>query len=222
MAAMTSRDEILNQIEKDYIETGLKEQCEEMIRIVVPRLELIEDKMAEKYGRPVVQYITSRVKTPESILNKLIRKRRSQTLAKAVETFHDLAGIRVVCTFYDDVYSVVKEIKKIQCLNIVKVRDYIAHPKPSGYRSIHIITEVPECGQIRLEIQVCSAAMNYWAMLDHQLSYKNHKGAREERDKLEQELKSYSFEIKDIDKKFLKIRKMIEQLGDEEKENGEE
>ncbi len=212
MASRTSREEKLKKIEEDYVETGIQEQCEEMINIVIPQLERIKDQMAEKYGRQVVQYITSRVKTPESILTKLIRKRRSQTLEKAVETFQDLAGIRVVCTFYDDVYSVVKAIKKIPGLNIVKVRDYIAHPKPSGYRSIHIVTELPECGPIRLEIQVCSAAMNYWAMLDHQLSYKNSKGNKEEREKLEKELKSYSFAIKDIDKKFLKIRKMIEKL----------
>ncbi len=222
MAARTNREDSLKRIEEEYIESGLEEKCEEMIRIVTPQLELIGEQMEEKYGRPIVQYITSRVKTPESILNKLIRKRRSQTLDKAVETFNDLAGIRVVCTFYDDVYSVVKAIRKISDIKVEKVRDYIAHPKPSGYRSIHIITQVPECGPIRLEIQVCSAAMNYWAMLDHQLSYKNLKGDREERDRLEKELKSYSFEIKDIDKKFLKIRKMIEKLGDESPETPEE
>ncbi len=212
MAARMSREDTLEKLKKDYEESGLQSVCEEMIDLVVPELEDIAGKLEEKYGRPVVQYITSRVKTPKSILNKLIKKKRSQTLEKAEETFYDLAGIRVVCTFYDDVYHVVKRIKKLQDLEIYKIRDYIAHPKPSGYRSIHIITTVPSCGNIRLEIQVCSAAMNYWAMLDHELSYKNDKGDREERDRLEQELKSYSFEIKDIDKKFLKIRKMIENL----------
>ncbi len=212
MSARTSKEETLKKLEEDYVETNLQEKCEEMIHVLMPQLELIEKGMEEKYGRPVVQYITSRVKTPESILNKLIKKRRSQTLQKAVETFYDLAGIRVVCTFYDDVYRVVKAIKQIPDLKVIKVRDYIAHPKPSGYRSIHIITEVPVCGQIRLEIQVCSAAMNYWAMLDHELSYKNDKGDPEEIKKMEKELKSYSFEIKDIDKKFLQIRKTIEKL----------
>ncbi len=213
MAAKTGKEEIKKNLEEEYLETGLEETCEEMIRIVTPQLELIGKKMEERYGRPVVQYITSRVKTPESILNKLIKKHRSQTLSKAVETFYDIAGIRVVCTFYDDVYSVLKAIKKIPGIEILKIRDYIAHPKPSGYRSIHIITRVPECSdQIRLEIQVCSAAMNYWAMLDHELTYKNNKGNKEEREKLEKELKSYSFAIKDIDKKFLKARKKIENL----------
>ncbi len=210
--ARTSREETLEQLEKDYEETKLQDQCEEVIGTIIPELEKIKKEMEKEYGRPVVQYITSRVKSPESILTKLIRKKRTQTLEKAVETFYDLAGIRVVCTFYDDVYRMVKAIKKIPELEIIKVRDYIAHPKSSGYRSIHIITEVPSCGKIRLEIQVCSAAMNYWAMLDHELSYKNHKGDPEVIKKMEKDLKSYSFEIKDIDKKFLKIRKMIEKL----------
>ncbi len=212
MAKTTKKEDALERLTKAYEEEKVQETCKEMIRVVTPRLEQIEQAMAAKYDRPVVQYITARVKTPESILAKLVRKRRSQTLEKAIETFHDIAGIRVVCTFYDDVYRVVKAIKKIPEIKVVTVRDYIAHPKPSGYRSIHIISEVPACGSIRLEIQVCSAAMNYWAMLDHELSYKNDKGDPEELKALEQELKSYSFEIKDIDKKFLQARKMIEKL----------
>ncbi len=207
-----SREDILKKLEEDYAATGVKATCDGMIHVVTPELEEIAGEMQKRYGRPVVQYITSRVKTPESILMKLIRKRRSQTLQKAVETFHDLAGIRVVCTFYDDVYNVVKEIKQLPSLTIVKVRDYIAHPKPSGYRSYHIIARVEDCGPMLLEIQICSAAMNYWAMLDHELSYKNRKGDSEELKALEKELKSYSFEIKDIDKKFLQIRKTIENL----------
>ncbi len=210
--ARTSREEILNKLEEDYVASGLAETCEEMIRTVTPELTQIAQEMQERYGRPVVQYITSRVKTPESILLKLVRKRRSQTLAKAVETFHDLAGIRVVCSFYDDVYNVVKEVKQLPSLTVVKVRDYIAHPKPSGYRSYHIIAQVKNFDSLPLEIQICSAAMNYWAMLDHQLSYKNRKIDSEELRELEKELKSYSFEIKDIDKKFLQIRKTIEKL----------
>jgi len=208
-----NRDECLSNLIRDYEEMHIAETCEEMIRLVVPQLRQMRDDMTNLYDRQVMQYITSRVKTPESILNKLIRKRRSQTMEKAVETFHDLAGIRVVCTFQDDVYRTVREIRKLPVLRVVKVKDYIAHPKPTGYRSIHIIAEVPDCaGDILLEIQVCSAAMNYWAMLDHQLSYKNSRVDPEKVEKMEQELKSYAYDIANIDKKFLKIRKAIEKL----------
>ncbi|MCC8152442.1 MAG: GTP pyrophosphokinase [Lachnospiraceae bacterium] len=208
-----NRDECLSNLIQDYEDAHVAEICAEMIRTVRPYLERIRTEMTEKYNRQVVQYITSRVKSPESILNKLIRKRRSQTMEKALETFHDLAGIRMVCTFQDDVYRVVKAIRKVPVLNVIKVKDYIAHPKPSGYRSIHMIAEVPDCpGDILLEIQVCSAAMNYWAMLDHQLSYKNSKVNSAKLENMEKELKSYAMDIANIDKKFLKIRKEIEKL----------
>lgn len=203
----------LEKMQQEYEELKLKEVCGNLISIVLPQMEQISMDMAEKYGRPVVQYITSRVKKPESIMNKLIRKRRKVTMEKAMETFNDLAGIRVVCSFQDDVYRVVKVIRKLPILNVVKVKDYIAHPKATGYRSIHIIVEVPSSGQtIRLEIQVCSAAMNYWAMLEHQLSYKNSKGDEKEIERIQKELKSYAVQIADIDKQFLRVRKKIEKL----------
>ncbi len=207
-----SREEKLANLILDYQEAEIGEICADMINEVTPWLEQIGREMAVKYDRPVVQYMTSRIKTPESTFNKLVRKRRGQTMLRAVETLHDLAGIRVVCSFQDDVYHVVKAIKKLPGLEILNIKDYITHPKSTGYRSIHIITEVPSCGWgLRLEIQVCSAAMNYWAMLGHQLSYKTSIDP-EKLQEIEQELKSYAYEIADIDKKFLKIRKVIEKL----------
>ena len=107
-----------------------------------------------------------------------------------------------------------KEIRKIPEMKIKKVKDYIAHPKSSGYRSIHIIIELPynEDQTIGLEIQVRSAAMNYWATLDHQLSYKHKLGDPKETEKIRKELKSYAMDIAEIDKKFLKLRKKIDKL----------
>ncbi len=209
---MTTREELLEEMTESYKDICLEDTCQAMIDTVMPRLELIKDSMEKKYGRQVIQYITSRVKTPESTLNKLIRKKREETLEKAVETFQDLAGIRVVCTFYDDVYRVVKAIRKIPEIKIIKTRDYISQPKSSGYRSIHIVTEVPSVGSIKMEIQVCSAAMNYWAILDHELGYKLNISDSPELKRIQKELRSFSFDIKDIDKKFLEIRKKIERL----------
>ena len=210
------KGELLEAIQREYEEMYLTEICSEMIDAVIPGLCRIREDMAERYGRPVVQYITSRIKSPESIMNKLIRKNRKVTVEKAVETFNDLAGIRVVCSFQDEVYRVKKAVEK--------VKDYIAHPKDTGYRSIHIITRVKAGGDkktgsrgkalssVRLEIQICSAAMNYWAMLEHQLSYKNSRIHAEEYEKIQEKLKSYALQIADIDKRFLRVRKKIEKL----------
>ncbi|MCD8299964.1 MAG: GTP pyrophosphokinase [Clostridiales bacterium] len=207
-----TREELLEEMTEAYMDICLEDTCQAMIDAVMPSLDQIKEGMEKKYGRPVIQYITSRVKTPESTLNKLVRKGREETLEKAVETFQDLAGIRVVCTFYDDVYRVVRAIRKIPDIRIIKTRDYIATPKASGYRSIHIVSEVPAVGKIKMEIQVCSAAMNYWAILDHELGYKLNMSDSPELKHIQKELRSFSFDIKDIDKKFLEIRKKIERL----------
>ena len=227
-------------LKTEYEQTGIEQICDRMIRAVMPLLKETAARLDGEKERQVVQYISSRIKTPESIFQKLIRKDRSPTLLKAVETFHDIAGIRIVCSFQDDVYRMVKEIRKLPDLKIIKVKDYIAHPKATGYRSIHMIAEVQSddflfpagvsargettrikeadnalpsgCMPIRMEIQVRSAAMNYWAMLDHQLSYKNSKMDAVKYQKMQKELKSFAVEIADIDKKFLKIRKTIDRL----------
>ncbi|MCD7982252.1 MAG: GTP pyrophosphokinase [Clostridiales bacterium] len=228
-------------LKTEYEQTGIWETCDRMIRAVMPLLEEIAARLDAEKERQVVQYISSRIKTPESIFQKLVRKERTPTLHKAVETFHDIAGVRIVCSFQDDVYRMVKEIRKLPDLRIIKVKDYIAHPKATGYRSIHMIAEIrsddflfsdgvsvhgeearPVTGAdgavssagmpIRLEIQVRSAAMNYWAMLDHQLSYKNSKMDAVKYQKMQKELRSFALEIADIDKKFLKIRKTIDRL----------
>lgn len=217
------KEKLLETIKNSYEEMHLEKICGEMIGAVLPALYRIRAEKAEVHNRPVVQYITSRVKTPESIMYKLIRKRRKVSVEKAAETFNDLAGIRIVCSFQDDVYRVKKAVEKLPDIQVEKIKDYIAHPKTTGYRSIHVIARVRADGAqkeewhsdfspVRLEIQICSAAMNYWAMLEHQLSYKNSRINQAEYEKIQEKLKSCAVQIADIDKRFLRIRKKIEKL----------
>lgn len=189
-------------------------QSELIINPIMLEIKKIDQQLSEEYGRPVVEYIKWRIKTPESIVKKLYRKQRKPTFDCAIKTINDLVGIRIVCSFQDDVYKMAKRIKKIANLKIKKVKDYIAHPKASGYRSIHIIVELPynEEQKIGLEIQIRSAAMNYWATLDHQLSYKHKVVDPKETEKIREELKTYALDIAEIDKKFLKLRKKIDKL----------
>ena len=137
---------------------------------------------------------------------------------------NDLAGIRVVCSFQDDVYRMAGRLQKNKNFILVKTKDYIRKPKASGYQSIHIIVDVPlavteenvtkeinleESEKVRVEIQLRTVAMNFWAKLDHQLCYKKDtKGA----EKIGKALKAYSEEIARIDKKMLKLRKKIEEI----------
>lgn len=210
---MAKEEELKRQeekLEQELKEYGLERICSEAIWDVIPQINEINDRLSEKFDRPVMDNLSWRVKSVDSIAKKLVRKGREVTIENALTTLNDLAGIRVVCSFQDDVYRMAKAIQKMPGFTVIKVKNYISRPKSSGYRSIHIIGEVLyEEETIRLEIQVRSVAMNYWAILDHQLCYKNEK---KETEKLRKELRDCAIAIADIDKRFLKLRKEIEKI----------
>ena len=133
-------------------------------------------------------------------MEKLHRKNRKVSLNKAIETLRDLAGVRVICSFQDDVYRVAGAIKKLPGYELVKEKNYITKPKSSGYRSIHLILKPAKTtSNIKcIEVQVRSAAMNYWAILEHQLCYKNEKKGAEQ---IRKDLKECAIDIAKIDKK---------------------
>lgn len=192
---------------------NLNKTYSDIIWDIIPELNEINRRLSIECGRQVMDNLTWRVKSPESIVKKLKRKNREISLECAVATLYDIAGIRVICSFQDDVYRMAKAIEELPGVHVVKMKNYIAHPKDSGYRSIHIILEVPYREEQKyVEIQIRSVAMNYWAILDHQLFYKNEKTDKKEIEKIRKELKSYAIAIAKIDKKFLKIRKRIEKL----------
>lgn len=208
------RDELFEEkkeiLERELSESGLRKVYSEVIWDIIPLLNELNRRLSAECGRQIMENISWRIKTPESIANKLRRKGREITLECALATLNDMAGIRVVCPFQDDVYRMAKAIRKLNGLRIIKVKNYISHPKSSGYRSIHVIAEVLHNEEnVRVEIQVRSVAMNYWAILDHQLCYKNE---RKETEKLRKELKACAVDIAEIDKRFLKLRKQIEKL----------
>ena len=153
----------------------IEEQCQLLIDEMMPQIKRLGRSLSGTYHRNIIEYTTSRIKSPESIVEKLHRKNREVSLDKAVETLRDLAGIRVICSFQDDVYRVAGAIKNLP-----------------GY-----------------EIQVRSAAMNYWAILEYQLCYKNEKKGAE---RIRKELKECAIDIAKIDKKMLKLRKEIEKI----------
>ncbi len=208
---ISKEQEHIEFIQKQMEEAQFQVICEKIAEILIPQIKRAGESISEKEGRPVVDNIIWRVKSSESIVHKLMRKEREISLDSAVTTLHDLMGIRVICPFQDDVFAVAKAIRKLEDLCIVNVKNYIIRPKSSGYRSIHVIARINREGLdgIFIEIQIRSVAMNYWAILEHQLCYKNsYEGAQ----KLQKELKSYAIAIADIDKKFLKLRKRIEKL----------
>ena len=150
-----------------------------------------------------------------SILEKLQRRGFEVSLESMRENLDDVAGIRIICSFLDDIYEVAEMLVRQDDVKVIAVKDYIKNPKPNGYRSYHLIIEVPvfftECKRsMRVEVQIRTIAMDFWASLDHQLKYK--KSLRDDSE-ISQELKQCADVIAQTDAKMLAIRQKIEAQG---------
>lgn len=188
--------------------------CQYVMGILTVKIKIIGEQLEHKYNREIIQNVSQRIKTPESIYAKMIRKGLKPDFSVAKEKLNDLIGIRIVCLFVDDVYEIAEMLKNQKDLTLIKEKDYIAKPKKSGYMSLHLIMKVPVCIDNKIEtktveIQIRTTGMDFWSVLEYQLLYKkNVKGA----DKIGKELKGYSDEIASLDRKMLKLRNRIEAI----------
>lgn len=178
------------------------------------RLEMIDQELSTEYQRMVMQKIEHRIKTPESIAKKLLKKGHEVSFENAVSKLNDIVGIRVVCLYRDDVYKISELLKQQKDFLLIKEKDYIKTPKKSGYQSIHLIMDVPfvykdSIEQQRVEIQIRTVAMDFWAAMDNQICYKK---SPEDVKKAEEELKKYSHVISEMDKQVLELRKTVEKM----------
>ena len=185
------------------------------IREVKTKLEVLNDELSVKNQRNPIEMIKSRVKRPMSILEKLQRRGLEVSLESLQKNLDDVAGIRIICSFVDDIYEVAQMLVSQDDVRVVAVKDYIKNPKPNGYRSYHLIIEVPvffsECKRnIRVEVQIRTIAMDFWASLDHQLKYK--KSVIDDKE-ISEELRQCADVIAQTDEKMLAIRRKIESQG---------
>lgn len=144
---------------------------------VQTKLEILDDEFQMKHRRNPIHHIESRLKSIHSIVEKLGRKQHAVSMQSAVENLNDIAGIRVICSYVHDVYTVAKLLTTQDDLILKEMRDYIQHPKPNGYRSLHLIIEIPVFLQegrilVPVEVQIRTIAMDFWASLEHDLRYK--------------------------------------------------
>ena len=147
------------------------------IREVQTKLEVLDDEFSVEYKRNPISFIKTRVKKPESIYRKLKKLGYDFTAENIQEQLNDVAGVRVVCAFIDDIYTVADLIAGQDDIKVIKIKDYIKNPKPNGYRSYHMIVEIPvffSKGKtpMRVELQIRTNGMDFWATLEHQLRYK--------------------------------------------------
>ncbi len=184
------------------------------IQIVKFKLEMIDYELSTKYKRIVMQKVEHRIKKPQSIAKKLIRKGYEISFENAITHLNDIAGVRIVCLYRDDVYKIAELLKLQKDFKLIKQKDYIKKPKDSGYQSLHLIMDIPlvykdSTNYQRVEIQIRTVAMDFWAAVDNQICYKK---SPEDVEKAEEELKNYSYVISKMDKEMLELRKMVEKM----------
>lgn len=141
------------------------------------KLEILNDEFQHVHRYNPIEHIKSRLKSPESIVKKLKRHGYESTIENMVNYINDIAGIRVICSFTSDIYRIAEMLSNQSDIHILSVKDYIKTPKPSGYRSYHMIVSIPiflsdRSADTKVEIQIRTVAMDFWASLEHKINYK--------------------------------------------------
>lgn len=147
------------------------------IQEVNTKLEVLSREMSVRRNRNPIETIKYRIKKPKSIAEKLIRNGYPVTIDSVMENLNDVAGVRVICSFVDDIYTVAGMLARQDDVHLVAVKDYIKNPKPNGYRSYHMIIEIPVFFSdrkqfMKVEVQIRTMAMDFWASLEHHVKYK--------------------------------------------------
>lgn len=180
---------------------------------VETKFNVLNEEFSLEYDRNPIETIKTRLKSTESIIKKLVRRNFPLTVDSIEANLNDIAGVRVVCSFLEDIYLLADCLLQQDDVKLIQVKDYIKNPKPNGYRSLHLIIEIPiflkdEKKDMRVEVQLRTIAMDFWASLDHKLSYK--KDIPEEEAKLlRQELLECAQISADLDVKMGEIKNRI-------------
>ena len=207
-------DQMLQQLHADFdpvYNMLMNYQC--AIMQVETKFNILNNRLSMQDEQNPIESIKSRVKSLDSIIRKLEKLGLPITIEAAEENLRDIAGVRVVCSFVDDIYRIEENFLAQEDITLVTRKDYISNPKPGGYRSLHLLVKTPiytEIGKkdMFVEIQMRTIAMDFWASLEHKLRYKKNLDPRLA-EELAEELKSCAEESAKLDKKMLRIRERI-------------
>lgn len=202
-------DRILSQA-KPFVTLMMQYRCAMME--IETKLKVLNAEFSINNNLNPIETIKTRVKEPMSILEKLQRKGLPLTIQSIEENLNDVAGIRVICSFPEDIYTVRDLIVKQDDVTLIEEKDYIKNPKPNGYRSLHLILEVPiflaeEKKPMRVELQLRTIAMDFWASLDHKMKYKKDV---ENADEIVAKLRHCALVSNELDYQMQEIRNQID------------
>ena len=208
---------ILNQVVKNPILENvnsllrMEQLYEAGIKEIRTKLEILDSEFKVKYDHNPIHHIESRLKKPESIIKKAIDKDVTLTEKEIMRHIHDIAGIRVICNYIDDVYVVAQLLINQDDIKLIKIKDYIQNPKDNGYRSLQLVLEVPiflaeGVQPIHVEVQLRTIAMDFWASLEHKLKYKTDNNVPED---IKKELIQCAMSISELDYKMQSIHNRL-------------
>lgn len=180
------------------------------------KLEILNDEFQHVHRYNPIEHIKSRIKTPESIVRKLKRRGYDSTIENMVKYVNDIAGIRVICSFTSDIYRIADMLASQSDIRVLSIKDYIKNPKESGYKSYHMIITVPiflSDGAVdtKVEIQIRTVAMDFWASLEHKINYKFSDNVPEH---IKRDLRSCAEMVSDLDAKMMDLNDQVSTIID--------
>lgn len=181
------------------------------------KIEILNDEFQHVHRYNPIEHIKSRIKTPESIVKKLKRDGYESTIENMVKYVNDIAGIRIICSFTTDIYRIAEMIANQSDIKVLSVKDYLKAPKASGYKSYHMIVSIPiylsdRIIDAKVEIQIRTVAMDFWASLEHKIHYKFEGSAPEH---IREELFACAQMVSALDAKMLSLNEEIQVLEQE-------
>ena len=184
------------------------------------KLEILNDEFQHVHRYNPIEHIKSRIKTSESIVKKLKKHGYESTIENMVRYVNDIAGIRVICSFTSDIYRIAEMISNQSDIKIISIKDYIKHPKESGYKSYHMLVSVPiflsdSVVDTKVEIQIRTIAMDFWASLEHKIYYKFEGDAPEY---ISRDLRECAEMVSTLDEKMLSLNEAIKECLEKQEE----
>lgn len=185
------------------------------LKEITTKLEILNDEFQHIHRYNPIEHIKSRLKSPESIVKKLKKHGRESTIENMVEYINDIAGVRIICSFTSDIYRIAEMLRNQNDIKVLSIKDYIKTPKPSGYKSYHMIVSIPiflsdRVADTKVEIQIRTVAMDFWASLEHELKYKADTNVSSE---LADRLKACAETIAATDAEMQEIYKTLKELN---------
>lgn len=185
------------------------------LKQISTKLEILNEEFQHVHRYNPIEHIKSRIKTSESIVKKLRRYGYESTIQNMVQYINDIAGIRVICSFTSDIYQIAEMIRNQSDIKVISVKDYIVKPKQSGYKSYHMLVSVPvylsdRIVDTKVEIQIRTVAMDFWASLEHKINYKFEGNAPEH---IKKELIECSRMVSELDSRMLSLNEEIQSIS---------